>query len=114
MTVGEGGSDHSVSDQVGKKTRDGSFGACFDVREKDRELVVYSARPGGRMWEVQWVWSSSMSVYSSCVAAGWAEGRCTVHSEDEGALYSTTNYHIWSWVGLLSSLFVLYLMLCVM
>ena len=38
--------------QVGKKSRDGPFGACFDVRHRDRKMVVYSARPGGRLWEV--------------------------------------------------------------
>ena len=46
-----------VWSQVGKKARDGPFGACFDMRQRkgrkeDRELVVYSARPGGRLWQV--------------------------------------------------------------
>jgi hypothetical protein len=35
--------------QVGRKPRDGQFGACLDVREK--QVLVYSARPGGRLWE---------------------------------------------------------------
>lgn len=37
--------------QVGKKTRDGAFGACFNVRWPGKPPVVYSARPRSRLWE---------------------------------------------------------------
>ena len=37
--------------KVGRKSRDGQFGGCLDVR--DGKLLAYSARPGGRLWEVQ-------------------------------------------------------------
>ena len=37
--------------QVGKKSRDGQFGACFNVRWPGKPPVVYSARPGSRLWE---------------------------------------------------------------
>lgn len=37
--------------QVGKRPRDGVYGACFDVRWPGKSPVVYSARPGGRLWE---------------------------------------------------------------
>lgn len=36
--------------QVGKKARDGAFGACFNYRWPGKPPVVYSARPGSRMW----------------------------------------------------------------
>ncbi|XP_077999775.1 uncharacterized protein LOC144452547 [Glandiceps talaboti] len=36
--------------QIGKKLRDGEFGACF-VHPKDKSPLVYSARPGSRIWE---------------------------------------------------------------
>ena len=32
--------------------RDGPFGACFHVRWGGHPPVLYSARPGGRLWEV--------------------------------------------------------------
>ena len=37
--------------QVGKRPRDGLFGACFHPRLAGAAPVVYSARPGGRLWE---------------------------------------------------------------
>lgn len=37
--------------QVGKRSREGPFGACFNVRWPGKPPVVYSARPGGRLWE---------------------------------------------------------------
>ena len=40
-----------MANKVGKKPRDGQFGACLD--EKAGQLVVFSARPGGRLWEVK-------------------------------------------------------------
>ena len=57
MLSSESAISFTVWSQVGKKARDGPFGACFDVRQRkgrkeDRELVVYSARPGGRLWQV--------------------------------------------------------------
>ncbi len=42
-------STHDVL-QVGKKQREGSFGACFHMRWQGKPPVVYSARPG-RLWE---------------------------------------------------------------
>ena len=33
-------------------TRDGPFGACFHRRWVGKPPVIYSARPGGRLWEV--------------------------------------------------------------
>ncbi|XP_071954746.1 uncharacterized protein [Antedon mediterranea] len=37
---------------VGKKLRDGLYGACFYLKSKEPEdVVIYSARPGSRLWE---------------------------------------------------------------
>lgn len=38
---------------IGKKMRDGEYGACFypGLRSVD-PCTIYSARPGSRMWEV--------------------------------------------------------------
>jgi hypothetical protein len=33
--------------------RDGEFGACFFLEPKSKYPVIYCARPGSRMWEVQ-------------------------------------------------------------
>ncbi|ESO97813.1 hypothetical protein LOTGIDRAFT_152916 [Lottia gigantea] len=38
--------------QIGKKLRDGEFGACFFVEPSSNIPVVYCSRPGSRMWEV--------------------------------------------------------------
>jgi hypothetical protein len=40
---------HAVK-PVGTKVRDGLFGACFGLSEETGERVVYSARPGSRVW----------------------------------------------------------------
>ncbi|KAK3581472.1 hypothetical protein CHS0354_031798 [Potamilus streckersoni] len=37
--------------QIGKKRRDGKFGACFYSPNKLPSTVVYCARPGSRIWE---------------------------------------------------------------
>ena len=37
--------------QVGKRQREGHFGACFNQRWPGKPPMVYSARPGGRLWE---------------------------------------------------------------
>ncbi|KAL3842655.1 hypothetical protein ACJMK2_020645 [Sinanodonta woodiana] len=37
--------------QIGKKRRDGKFGACFYSPNKLPSSVVYCARPGSRIWE---------------------------------------------------------------
>lgn len=37
--------------QIGKRQRDGPYGACFNLRWPGKPPVVYSARPGGRLWE---------------------------------------------------------------
>ncbi|XP_033126305.1 Hermansky-Pudlak syndrome 5 protein-like [Anneissia japonica] len=36
---------------VGKKLRDGLYGACFYLKSKEGDAVIYSARPGSRLWE---------------------------------------------------------------
>ncbi|KAK6191617.1 hypothetical protein SNE40_003261 [Patella caerulea] len=38
--------------QIGKKLREGEFGACFFVEPFSRIPVLYCSRPGSRMWEV--------------------------------------------------------------
>ena len=38
--------------QVGTKPRDGNYGACFYSNPETSDVVVYSARPGCRVWEV--------------------------------------------------------------
>lgn len=37
--------------QVGKRQREGDFGACFHAPWPGKPPMVYSARPGGRLWE---------------------------------------------------------------
>ena len=37
--------------QVGKRQREGAFGACFNARWPGKPPMLYSARPGGRLWE---------------------------------------------------------------
>ena len=37
--------------QVGKRQREGDFGACFHAPWSGKPPMVYSARPGGRLWE---------------------------------------------------------------
>jgi len=37
--------------QVGKKARDGAFGACFNKMWDGKPPMIYTARPGGRLWE---------------------------------------------------------------
>ncbi|XP_053385025.1 uncharacterized protein LOC123535954 [Mercenaria mercenaria] len=37
--------------QIGKKLRDGNFGACF-LTQGSSAPMIYSARPGSRIWEV--------------------------------------------------------------
>lgn len=37
--------------QVGKRSREGHFGACFNACWPGKPPKVYSARPGGRLWE---------------------------------------------------------------
>ncbi|XP_060568144.1 BLOC-2 complex member HPS5-like, partial [Ruditapes philippinarum] len=37
--------------QIGKKLRDGNFGACF-LQQGTSAPMIYSARPGSRIWEV--------------------------------------------------------------
>ncbi|KAL8614338.1 hypothetical protein ACOMHN_007676 [Nucella lapillus] len=38
--------------QIGKKPREGEFGACFYLEPSSKYPVIYCARPGSRMWEV--------------------------------------------------------------
>ncbi|XP_029636471.1 uncharacterized protein LOC115211873 [Octopus sinensis] len=38
--------------QIGKKLRDGKFGTCFYHNTSLSTPLIYSARPGSRMWEV--------------------------------------------------------------
>ncbi|XP_070200387.1 serine-rich adhesin for platelets-like isoform X2 [Littorina saxatilis] len=38
--------------QIGKKPREGEFGACFFLEPSSNYPVIYCARPGSRMWEV--------------------------------------------------------------
>ncbi|XP_025087276.1 Hermansky-Pudlak syndrome 5 protein-like [Pomacea canaliculata] len=38
--------------QIGQKSRDGKFGACFFIEPSSNYAVIYCARPGSRMWEV--------------------------------------------------------------
>ena len=68
--------------QVGKKSRDGPFGACFDVRQHSDQgqVVVYSARPGGRLWEV-----SDSQTGVPHLSPAWVWLQATV----EGAVQST-------------------------
>eukprot|EP00117_Sycon_ciliatum_P015169 scpid48115/ scgid15129/ Hermansky-Pudlak syndrome 5 protein homolog; Ruby-eye protein 2 len=43
-----------VARQLGQKPRDGQFGGCLRILRKESgrgELLVYTARPGGRVWE---------------------------------------------------------------
>ncbi|CAL1533714.1 unnamed protein product, partial [Lymnaea stagnalis] len=37
---------------IGTKSRDGEFGACYFLEPSSQVPVVYCARPGSRMWEV--------------------------------------------------------------
>lgn len=37
--------------QVGKRSREGAFGACFNARWANKPPMIYSARPRGRLWE---------------------------------------------------------------
>ena len=38
--------------QVGTRPREGNYGACFYENLEASNVVVYSARPGCRVWEV--------------------------------------------------------------
>ena len=37
--------------QIGQRQRDGAFGTCFNLRWANAPPIVYSSRPGGRLWE---------------------------------------------------------------
>ena len=36
---------------MGKRPRDGAFGACFHIQSGGRSPLVFSARPGSRLWK---------------------------------------------------------------
>ena len=82
---------------MGKKTREGEFGACLDVREKDGQLLVYSARPGGRLWEV------SISIGGAWLTTptdpGRPRGGCAVDDQNERTLHHTPLSHPRARVG---------------
>ena len=56
--------------QVGKKSREGAFGACFNMMWVDKPPMVYSARPGGRLWEadIEGTVLSTLRLKELCVA----------------------------------------------
>lgn len=44
--------ERSQKQQIGTKPRDGMFGSCFLKTNVNGDPVIYSARPGSRLWEV--------------------------------------------------------------
>lgn len=44
--------DRSQFHQIGTRPRDGVYGACFLSKTAQNQPLIYSARPGSRLWEV--------------------------------------------------------------